>query len=265
MSTTIFPAERVTRHRSMNETLTVKRKKPPVRCEVCHRSDKFNPETGVCQRCSPTIADVGRKGGPTGTQDIPQEFQKVFSEIVGGEEVLWVGRPDLDTARRRGVGMYLFACLIGFVGAVFFIAAVVSNYRSWTGVDSSLLLRIVFMLLPLLISGFWCLKIGRRQRAIDRTLYVLTKRRALILTKNAVEKSFQLNPDKLWAGSFNIPENPRIGGVIFEKRWKIFQTPYDWDQFKVGYRRYGVGFLCIEDFREVERLVRKHAKSKKTR
>lgn len=251
------------------KTLTVKRESLPVRCEVCHQTDKFNAETGACRRCSPMFADGHRResSSVTGIQEIPKEFQAAFSEIVGNEQVLWVGRPDPDTARRRGVGMYLFACLIGFVGAVFFIAAIVANVQSWSGVDSSILLRLVFTLLPLLVTLFWCLHIRRRQLAIERTLYVLTKQRALILNSDmkAVYKSFQLHPDEMWAGPFNIPEKPRVGGVIFEKRWKFFETPNDWDQFKVGYRRYGVGFLCIEEFREVEKLVRRHAKSKKTR
>lgn len=251
-----------------NHPLTANRESLPARCEVCHQTDLFNPETGICQRCSPTSADGAGRRRSSVTHEIPTEFREVFSEVVGNERVLWVGRPDPDTARRRGVGMYLFACLIGVVGGAFFIAAIVSNIQTWRGVDSLIFFRVFLMLLPLLITVFWWMKIRQRQLAIDRTLYVLTKQRALILTpdkKKAVYKSFQLNSDDLWAGSFNIPENPRVGGVIFEKRWKIFETPYDWDQFKVGYRRYGIGFLCIEEFREVEKLVRKHAKSKQTR
>lgn len=251
------------------KTLTVKHESLPARCEVCHQTDMFNPETGICQRCSPTSAEVARRGrsSVTGAHEIPKEFQAVFSEVVGNERVLWVGRPDPDTARRRGVGMYLFACLIGVVGGAFFIAAIVSNIQTWRGVDSLLFFRVFLVLLPLLITVFWWMKIRQRQRAVGRTLYVLTDQRALILMsdRKSAFRSFELNSDDLWAGSFNIPENPRVGGVIFEKRWKIFETPYDWDQFKVGYRRYGVGFLCIEEFREVERIVRKHANSKQTR
>jgi hypothetical protein len=47
----------------MKETLTVKRESLPVRCEVCHQTDKFNPATGVCRRCSPMM------GGPLESSD----------------------------------------------------------------------------------------------------------------------------------------------------------------------------------------------------
>lgn len=33
-------------------SLTVRRENLPVRCEICHQTDLFNPETGNCLRCS---------------------------------------------------------------------------------------------------------------------------------------------------------------------------------------------------------------------
>lgn len=32
-------------------TITLRQEKAPTRCEVCHQSDVFNRETGMCQRC----------------------------------------------------------------------------------------------------------------------------------------------------------------------------------------------------------------------
>ncbi|MBX7221115.1 MAG: hypothetical protein K1Y36_14300 [Blastocatellia bacterium] len=31
--------------------ITIRRETLPVRCEICHQVDLFNPETGVCDRC----------------------------------------------------------------------------------------------------------------------------------------------------------------------------------------------------------------------
>jgi hypothetical protein len=61
------------------ETLTVKRESLPVRCEVCHQTDMFNPATGVCRRCSPVFAGVGGTGSSTDTHEIPPEFRQQFS------------------------------------------------------------------------------------------------------------------------------------------------------------------------------------------
>ncbi len=38
-------------------SLTVRRENLPVRCEICHQTDLFDPETGNCMRCVP--ATVG--------------------------------------------------------------------------------------------------------------------------------------------------------------------------------------------------------------
>lgn len=32
--------------------MQVKKETLPTRCEVCHKSDRFNPETNICTRCS---------------------------------------------------------------------------------------------------------------------------------------------------------------------------------------------------------------------
>jgi hypothetical protein len=43
-------------------TLTVRRENLPVRCEICHQTDLFNPETGNCGRCDGvTIPALRRK------------------------------------------------------------------------------------------------------------------------------------------------------------------------------------------------------------
>ncbi len=37
-------------------SLTVRRENPPVRCEICHQTDLFDPESGNCARCTPVLA-----------------------------------------------------------------------------------------------------------------------------------------------------------------------------------------------------------------
>lgn len=34
-------------------SLTIRRENLPVRCEICHQTDLFDPETGQCGRCEP--------------------------------------------------------------------------------------------------------------------------------------------------------------------------------------------------------------------
>lgn len=38
--------------------LTVKSEKPPVRCEICHQTDCFNPDSGICNRCAGVCQSV---------------------------------------------------------------------------------------------------------------------------------------------------------------------------------------------------------------
>ncbi|HMW02264.1 MAG TPA: hypothetical protein PKE58_19140, partial [Acidobacteriota bacterium] len=33
----------------------IKTEGPPTRCEICHQSDVFSPETGICHRCLPVV------------------------------------------------------------------------------------------------------------------------------------------------------------------------------------------------------------------
>src|SRR5690242_10187404 len=38
----------------MNRELKIKTESLPIRCEVCHQADLFDPHTGYCQRCKQT-------------------------------------------------------------------------------------------------------------------------------------------------------------------------------------------------------------------
>lgn len=51
----------------MPETeLTIVKVNPPERCEICHQADQFDPESGVCHRCShlPQLSHLSDQGQP---------------------------------------------------------------------------------------------------------------------------------------------------------------------------------------------------------
>lgn len=62
----------------MNQTMTIRKKHLPIRCEICHQSDMFNAETISCNRCNPVVSSsrsqiTDQKTATTQFQHAPQE------------------------------------------------------------------------------------------------------------------------------------------------------------------------------------------------
>lgn len=63
------------------EKLIVRHESPPQRCEVCHQTDQFNPETGFCARCQSAL-NIESAPQETGLSPLssPEELTRWFQK-----------------------------------------------------------------------------------------------------------------------------------------------------------------------------------------
>jgi hypothetical protein len=61
--------------------LIVRHESPPERCEICHQSDRFNPETSFCSRCQGAlkIESAPHEVGPSPLSS-PEELTRWFQK-----------------------------------------------------------------------------------------------------------------------------------------------------------------------------------------
>ncbi|MBX7221134.1 MAG: hypothetical protein K1Y36_14395 [Blastocatellia bacterium] len=76
----------------------------PTRCEICHQADRFNPETGICQRCQSVFEEHQRTAAA-----VPNFPQATFSLTPWGV----VGRIFLAS----GLGFLISFASCGFGSA----------------------------------------------------------------------------------------------------------------------------------------------------
>jgi hypothetical protein len=104
--------------------LTVRRENPPVRCEICHQTDLFNPETGNCDRCTPVLA------APVNPLNPPENVFKAARKRISTWTAILVAAGGLPaiavllmTERQQLVPFMFLPSLIVFLFVVF------KNYR----------------------------------------------------------------------------------------------------------------------------------------
>lgn len=246
----------------MKQTLAVKRESLPVRCEVCHQTDKFNPATGVCRRCNEAFDEpVGLMPWfAIGHWNVPEAFQEEFLEAAKREQVLWVGRP------AKGVD---------WIGSPFPIAIPYLVYTASIGLALFLGLAIGFdqdvVLIGIYFPVFLGVVLGLFQVFVSltarfrlrQTLYVITKRRALVVYPDRImpTKEYVIRHESLQRVTTD--KRNDTGHLIFEERKAPFahEVGFAWDQpVRMGvFRRfYPRGFFFIENVGEVEALIHEH-------
>ncbi len=235
----------------MSETLTIKREGRPVRCEVCHQTDLFNPETGECRRCSVTV--VQTDDGPVAVDgvigqlavhrwNVPDKFRDLFLQAVGDEPVLWVGRPNLPSEEkqpRSKPSMGIWALALVFVMVVVFLLLP----------DMNLFLKLGLTILAVLMITASFLTFGMEDHFESDVLYVLTPTRCLKIDPQSVPiERIPLSPEHLRCVVFN--SNRDFGHLVLFEEARV----------RMGYesRELRRGFFYIENIHLVERLVREH-------
>jgi hypothetical protein len=247
-----------------NETLTVKRESLPVRCEVCHQTDKFNPATGVCRRCNEAFDEpVGLMPWfAIGHWNVPEAFHEEFLEAAKREQVLWVGRPV------KNVDWWIGSKIpIGITYSVYAVLLGIMLFLGWAmGEDDRMSVPFIYFLvfMSIVVGLFQMFVLLTARFRLGQTLYVLTNRRALVVYADQImpTKEYVIRHETL--RRVTTDKRDDVGHLIFEER----KTPFEhelgpaWDQpvraihaFRTIYPR---GFFFIENVSEVEQLIHEH-------
>ncbi|MCC6909721.1 MAG: PH domain-containing protein [Phycisphaerales bacterium] len=182
--------------------------------------------------------------GPSDTF-IPMHLQHAVSaELSDGEQVLWQAQPIPGLYIRRSWPAVLFAIpWTAFAVFWMFGAAGFKMPTFSSGADLFPLFGIPFVLIG---CGMFCSPLVLRRKA-RRTVYVLTDRRAIIITGLLSLDVQSFPPDQL--GQIRRRQRRDGSGDL------IFRTEIDYDSDGDRTRRY-IGFLAIPDVKSVEHSVR---------
>jgi hypothetical protein len=212
----------------------------PLRCEICHQSDQFNPETGKCLRCInlPVLPEAGNYGVDVlRTFAVPERFRELVLAEVGDEAVVWVGMPGYRKATRDfflSWGAYFLLLLLLLFGYFHFFVDADSNW----GI-------LLYWLVPFLFMSISASVPFQELLRMRRTLYVVTENRALVLVagnETLVTSYFPNQIKKL----IRVRRADGSGDLLFDD-----PTPK-----KNGQKSMDKGFYGVENVTEVERVVR---------
>ena len=144
--------------------LEIKTESPPERCEICHKSDCFDPNANFCSRCSnictPALITETRKRMPR---------LSFFQMEVLQADLPWLFRTTV-------AGLFLGAALGWVVGPLIIINFYSNDIRSIVGIMGGSILG----LLTSLIYGLWAYI--KRNRITNRRIYIGASRWLIIFS-----------------------------------------------------------------------------------
>ena len=177
----------------------------------------------------------------------PNLYEQVESELLAGEELLWIGQPNrlrmlVKNPLQAGAGLITGLVLAAFFAGVFvFVSETGGNDSSLPWILAAVLLMSLVSLLSSPVRNY--LKAGR-------TIYAITDRRALIIS-GILSQSVQ----SYGKNDIQFIERKKHGGntgdIIFDREHHTRERMYG------GPSSYSVpvGFLSIPNVREVEALM----------
>ncbi|GAB4150416.1 MAG: hypothetical protein Tsb009_25240 [Planctomycetaceae bacterium] len=182
---------------------------------------------------------------------------RIDSELESGETVVWAGQPLPGQFARRAIPVALFGIPFTAFSIFWIVTAAVGIGEGFQQGDDFVpkifacfpLFGVPFLLvgLGLVSAPYWA---ARRAR---KTLYALTNRRAIIWEagwwKSVTIRSFRGDDLKKMIRK---ERSDGTGDLIFEDMTQLIQAHSD----GVHLARHQVGFLGVENVRELERLVK---------
>jgi predicted Zn-ribbon and HTH transcriptional regulator len=101
-------------------SLTVRRENLPVRCEICHQTDLFDPETGQCGRCLEFDSNLSSKMERESSIELPelnfskkfQKNQKTLNYLLAVSQAPFIAAFVFIVATQT-TDFKIFACLLG--------------------------------------------------------------------------------------------------------------------------------------------------------
>ncbi|MBX7222286.1 MAG: hypothetical protein K1Y36_20220 [Blastocatellia bacterium] len=204
----------------------------PVRCEICHQSDRFNPTTGCCDRCdraAQALPIPRRKPQGIALHDLDLEFMlrsRLNAELEPDECVLWLGHPVSPKMQYWGAA-FLFGAL--YVIALWQIFSLAGSF-AW-------------ILLATAFFGYTFYVLRKSYQAIP-ILYVLTNQRAIVVT-HCHEPVFHSYLPHRVAGYKYVSRDDGSADLIFGTS-VVYGSPEPF------------GFLRVKKPQEVEKLIQEN-------
>jgi hypothetical protein len=181
---------------------------------------------------------------------LPREIAALIgAELASGERIVWAGQPMPGRFARGSIGVVLFG-IPWTAFAIFWMAGAsgfkMPNFSNGFGFFPLFGVPFVLIGFGMLSAPYWA------RRKAQRTAYVITDRRALILAggawKSTTVRSFE--PYRL-ADLRRVQYPDGTGDLIFERTWK---RDSDGDRQSADH-----GFLAIREVKAVEGFVRQLA------
>lgn len=186
------------------------------------------------------------------SRNLPYELRHLMEDELNDQETpLWTGRPTPGRMAIKGLPTALFA--IPFTAfAVFWIGGA-SRFKvpdfSEGGFSFFPLFGLPFLFIGL---GMLCTPLWK-MRAAKRTLYVLTDKRAILFSGGWRTTIRSFSPGQLQ----DLSRKQRADGsgdIVFKKEISNTHRSHNMPAKEIG-------FLCIDNVKEVEDLIREVAKS----
>ena len=144
--------------------MKIKHETAPQRCEICHQSDCFTPETGVCRRCQPVSQTIQADRPPILNSQVEANLEWQFLTLVEAR---------LEERKQEQLQVQKWRKRLSWVGTIFqgilFLLIVMWSIAYLLAFEQGMnplfgLLLIVIMLSPLLFSFLYSKKPGSDQK-----------------------------------------------------------------------------------------------------
>jgi hypothetical protein len=181
----------------------------------------------------------------------PEQEARVQSELQGNERVLWVGQPRPDLAARKSWFLVPFGCV--FAGFAVFWILMAGGIGMMGGGAPGIFACFPLFGLPFVAVGVWMMMSPVWLRGFARrTIYAVTDRRALLWEPGGFGGVTLRSYTPSALGRMVRTENPDGSGDL------IFEEFYTYSHGRYGAQSHlnRRGFLCVDQVRDVENLIR---------
>jgi hypothetical protein len=182
---------------------------------------------------------------------LPIDLQRLLDdEILQDERVLWSCQPSLKRAFRRGLPLVFFAVVWLGISSTIAVAIFRDANASWF---AKIFIRFFILIgLVMLSSPLWMVQLAKN------TVYIVTDRRVIILTKGTAIHIQSFGPDRLAQIDKRVFRDGS-GDLIFDRQ---VSTHYSKGRQRESVKE--IGFFGIPHVAQVHTLIRDSLQASKT-
>ncbi|MBI4750700.1 MAG: hypothetical protein HY774_19615 [Acidobacteria bacterium] len=139
--------------------MKIKHETAPQRCEICHQSDCFTPETGVCRRCQPVSQTIQADRLPALMPETEANLEWQFLTLVEAR---------LEERKQEQLQVQKWRKRLSWVGTVFqgilFLLIVMWSIAYLLAFDQGLNPLLGFLLIVMLLSPLFFNSLFKKTR-----------------------------------------------------------------------------------------------------